>query len=63
METIRIKQVLLQNYLLKMKVLCILEKKEVLSVEEYELYLYLCNLQEKKEYPILPDSDSEGEND
>jgi hypothetical protein len=62
-DSILIKQLKLENLILRTKMLKILESKPVLSIEEYDLYLYLCDLEDKQGcvYPKLPDSDSEGD--
>lgn len=51
-----------KNELLRKKILNILEKKDVLTIDEYELYLYICNEKDIsviKKYPDLPESDDE----
>ena len=40
----------------------ILESKEVMTIDEYELYLYVCEpskIKMKKTYPKLPESEEE----
>jgi hypothetical protein len=62
-DSILIKQLKLENCILRTKMLKILENISILSVEEYDFYIYLCDLEDKQEcvYPKLPDSDSEGD--
>ena len=62
-DSILIKQLKLENLILRTKMLKILESIPVLSVEEYDLYIYLCDLEDKQGcvYPKLPDSDSDSD--
>lgn len=62
-DSVLIKQLKLENCILRTKMLKILENISILSVEEYDFYIYLCDLENKQGcvYPKLPDSDSEGD--
>jgi hypothetical protein len=51
-----------ENELLKQKIMKILESKENMTIDEYELYLYVCEptkIKIKKIYPKLPESEEE----
>jgi hypothetical protein len=55
-------QVKKENELLKQKMIEILESKQNMSIDEYELYVYLCKQpieKIKKIYPKLPESEEE----
>ena len=51
------------NIYLKTKILLLMEKNKVMTIDEYEEYIQVYNICYPKTYPKLPDSPEESENE
>jgi hypothetical protein len=51
------------NLYLKNKILLLIEKNKIMTLDEYEEYINVCNICYPKIYPKLPDSPEESDLD